>query len=183
MIKLQKDMDLLIRQETEEDHKAVFELIALAFAGQTYSDKSEHFLVERLRRSDCFIAELSLVAVLDGDIVGHILISSVKIVNELSSFDSLSLAPVSVLLVFQKRGIGSKLINTAHKIAKDLGHSTIVLLGHASYYPRFGYHKCSDFDITLPFDSSDDNCMIVELYKNALEGVSGEVIYPPVFFG
>lgn len=175
-------MEVTIRQERPEDYKIVFDLVEAAFAGQKYSDGSEHFLVERLRQSDAFIPELSLVAVTDEVVVGHILISKVNIVNGSESYDSLSLAPVSVLPSYQRKGIGGQLINAAHTVAKDLGHTSVVLLGHADYYPRFGYRKCSDFNISLPFDSADENCLIVEFVPNALQGVSGEVVYPPAFF-
>ena len=175
-------MEVTIRQEIPEDHKVVFELVKGAFDGQKYSDGSEHFLVERLRKSNAFIPELSLVAVAKELVVGHILLTKVKIVNDSVSFGALSLAPVSVLPDYQRKGIGGQLINAAHVIAKDLGYKSVVLLGHAKYYPRFGYRKCSDFGISLPFGSADENCMIVELVPDALQGVSGEVVYPPAFY-
>lgn len=175
-------MEVTIRQERPEDHKVVFELVEAAFAGQKYSDGSEHFLVERLRKSNAFIPELSLVAVADEVVIGHILLTKVNIVNDSASFGALTLAPVSVLPEYQRKGIGGQLINAAHSIAKDLGYQSVVLLGHAEYYPRFGYRKCSDFSISLPFGSADENCMIIELASDALQGVSGEVVYPEAFY-
>lgn len=147
-----------------------------------HSDHKEHFLVERLRKSDAFIPELSLVAEIDNEIVGHILLTKLRIENEFESFESLALAPVSVKPEFQGKGIGSRLITESHTIAKRLGYTSIILLGHESYYPRFGYDSTSKYGITMPFDVPEENCMIVSLSENGLLGVSGEVKYPKEFF-
>lgn len=80
------------------------------------SDHSEQYLVERLRNSEAFIPELSIVAEINQKVAGHILLSRIKIVNnENKEFESLALAPVSVLPEYQGKGIGGKLIETAHK--------------------------------------------------------------------
>lgn len=175
--------NISIRQERASDRAIVFELTRDAFEDMPKSNNDEHNLVDRLRRSPAFIPELSLVAIVDEKLVGHILITKVFIKNKLNEkFPSLTLAPVSVLTAHQKKGIGSALINKAHQIALDLGYGSIVLLGHADYYPRFGYMTCAEFDIVLPFDSPAENCMIIELIENSLDQVSGIVEYPDAFF-
>lgn len=171
----------MIRQETKEDYPVVFKLIEEAFKNQIYSDHTEQFLVERLRKTTSFIPELSLVAVYDAQIVGHILLTRIKIHNSENSFDSLALAPVSVLPQYQGKGIGSKLICTAHQVAKNLDHKSIVLLGHDAYYPKFGYQKAHTFGITLPFDAPKENCMAIELVTDSLKNVNGMVAYPKEF--
>ncbi len=170
-----------IRQENINDHKHVFDLIEAAFTAEKYSDHQEQFLVERLRKSDAFIPELSLVAVIDGKIVGHILLTRLKINDGQHSFDSLALAPVSVLPKFQGNGIGGKLIIASHHKAKALGYKSIVLLGHKDYYPKFGYQRADRYNIALPYDAPKENCMVIELVKNGLAGVSGMVKYPKEF--
>jgi len=176
--------NITIRQENKSDRAEVFGLIRDAFANMPKSNKEEQYLVDRLRRSPAFIPELSLVALIDKKLVGHILITKVSIKNKKGElFPSLTLAPVSVLPTYQKKGIGSALIRRAHKVALDLGYGSIVLLGHANYYPRFGYKTCADFDIALPFDSPAENCMVIELVENSLDQVSGIVEYPAAFFG
>ena len=172
---------MTIRQETEKDHSAVFNLIESAFREAEFADNTEQFLVERLRKSDAFIPELSMVAEIDGKIVGHILLTKLKIKNKSNEFDSLALAPVSVLPEFQGKGIGGKLIVEAHKKAKELGHKSIVLLGHENYYPRFGYEQADKYGIELPFEVPKENCMVIELIENALKGVNGIVEYPKEF--
>lgn len=176
------DITLRIRQEGPADHQAVFKLIEAAFKTEGYSDGDEKFLVERLWASEAFIPELSLVAVLYQKIVGHILLSRITINSSLQNFKSLALAPVSVLPEYQGRGIGGQLIEAAHQKARSLGHTSVILLGHAHYYPRFGYRPAHTFGITLPFDAPRENCMAVELVENALNDVHGMVQYSQAFY-
>jgi predicted N-acetyltransferase YhbS len=175
-------MDLTIRQEAEKDYKAVFNLIEEAFRDAEYSDHREHFLVEKLRQSDSFVPDLSLVALLGNKLVGYILLSRIHIENKKNLFPSLALAPVCVLPEFQGRGIGGILIEFAHNRAKELGYSSVVLLGHAGYYPRFGYKRAEHFGIRLPFEVPSENCMAFELVKGALNDVNGLVKYDPAFY-
>ena len=173
--------EINIRQEKPTDREQVFDVIQAAFKDIEESDQSEGYLVDRLRGSSSFIPELSLVAETDDRIVAHILVSKVEIVSDNKVFSVLSLAPVSVLPAYQSCGIGSRLINKAHEIACSLGFTSIVLIGHKEYYPRFGYQPASMFDIAFPFDIPDPYCMACELKPNALDGIHGMVRYPPEF--
>lgn len=175
-------MELKLRQENKNDFKSVFQLIEKAFQNEEYSDHKEQFLVERLRNSEVLIPELSIVAEIDNEIVGHILFTKLKIKNNLNSFESLALAPVSVLPEFQGKGIGSKLILHGHEIAKSLGYKSVILLGHQDYYPRFGYELCEKYNIKMPFNVPAENCMVIALAEDGLKDVSGEVVYPKAFF-
>ena len=175
-------MRITIRQEVTSDFAAVFDLIAEAFSTELLSDHQEQFLVERLRRSNAFIPELSLVAEDGSQVVGHILLTKLQIRNNDKVFDSLALAPVSVHPDYQKRGIGALLIGRAHQMAKELGYQSIVVLGHENYYPKFGYQPCAHFGIELPFDVPPGNCMAIELVNGGLKGISGMVDYPGEFY-
>ena len=175
-------MKVDINQEMESDFDAIFALIKKAFATEAMSDHREQHLVNRLRKSDAYIPELALVAKVNNELVGHILLTKLIIKNKTGQYDSLALAPVSVLPEFQGRGIGGKLIKEAHERAKQLGHKSIVLLGHDKYYPRFGYQQANNFGIELPFDVPKENCMAIELFENGLKDVSGTVVYPKAFF-
>ncbi|WP_319800069.1 MULTISPECIES: GNAT family N-acetyltransferase [Flavobacterium] len=135
-----------------------------------------------MRKSDAFIPELSIVAEIENEIIGHILLTKLLIINETKSFESLALAPVSVKPEFHRQGIGSRLITESHAIAKKLGYKSIILLGHENYYPRFGYEPTSKYGITMPFEAPEENCMAVSLTENGLLGVSREVKYPAAFF-
>lgn len=175
-------MNIIIRQEKSSDYQQVFALIEEAFRTMEKSDHREHFLVERLRNSEAFVPELSLVAELDGKIVGHILLTKIKIVNGNKSVDSLALAPVSVSLGVQKKGVGRELIEAAHQKAKDLGYRSVVVIGHPEYYPKFGYEELQKYGIELSFEVPSEAAMVVELVENGLQGVSGKVEYAKEFY-
>ena len=171
-----------LRQETPADFPQVFALIERAFCGEAYSDHKEQFLVERGRASEAFIPELSLVAENESGIVGYCLLTKIKIKNAQGAAGSLALAPVAVKPEFQGRGIGGRLIKEAHRLAASLGYRSVVILGHSGYYPRFGYKLADEFGIKLPFDVPAGNCMAIELVKDGLKGVTGEVLYAREFF-
>lgn len=172
---------ITIRQEQPTDYDEVFSVIEAAFKNEKFSDHAEQFLVIRLRNSDAFIPELSLAAEVNNKVVGHILLTRLKIKNDRTETDSLALAPLSVHPDFQRKGIGAMLITEAHRRARNLGFKSVVVLGHAEYYARFGYQRADKFGIELKFDAPQENRMVLELVKNGLKGVYGEVIYPKEF--
>lgn len=177
-------MDILIRKEEVKDYNTVFDLVRKAFENEVMSDHQEHFLVNRLRETDSFIPELSLVAEMQGKIVGYILLTEIGILNEETQLvtKSLALAPVAVLPEYQNKGIGGALIKASHDKAKSLGRTSIIVLGHANYYPKFGYKQAIDFGIKMPFEVPHENSMALELVEKSLVNVSGTVVYPTAFF-
>jgi len=174
--------EINIRKETPEDYSRVIGLTEKAFESLEISDHNEGKLVDKLRKAPAFIDELSLVAELNGQVVGHILFTPIVIDNGEQQFHSLVLAPVSVLPEFQKMGIGGQLIRAGHQKAKELGFQSAILLGHPEYYPRFGYKPASTWGIKTHYElPSDDVFMAVELTDGTLTGVSGMVVFPPEF--
>lgn len=174
-------MNVTIRQEKIEDYKVTERIVKSAFANMDFSDQKEHQLVSRIRKADVFIPRLSLVAI-EKEIVGHILLSKISIVSDKQYTESLALAPVSVLPERQNKGIGKRLIFEALKIAKELGYTSVVVMGHPQYYPKFGFEKASRWGIKAPFEVPEEAFMALELKENALDKVSGIVEYPSVFF-
>lgn len=174
---------IIIRQEQPADYKKTEYVIKRAFADVEISDKKEHELVARLRKSEAFIPPLSLIAVHQDtqDILGHILFSKIKIKNDQRSVESLALAPVSVVPEYQNMGIGKTLILEGMKIAKEFGHVSVVVLGHPEYYPKFGFKPTSRWGIRPPFDVAEKYFMAVELQDGALENVEGIVEYSSAF--
>ncbi len=172
---------IIIRPETPADYNRVFEITEAAFRDLDVSDHTEQHLVNRLRTSKAFIPELSLVAELDGAIVGHILFTRATITRENQTHESLTLAPVSVAPAHQRRGIGSQLIRAGLQIARDLGYDNINLVGHPDYYPRFGFVRASHYHVSVPFDVPDEAFMLLELKPGALDGVTGVLHYAPEF--
>lgn len=175
-------MNIKIRQEKETDYKVSESLIEKAFKNAEYSDQKEHLFVAKLRKSGDFVPELSLVAELDGVIVGHIMLTKLIIENEENRYSTLALAPVSVLPEYQNKGVGSKLISESLKIAKEIGFKSVIVLGHDKYYPRFGFKPASKWGIKAPFEVQDENFMALELEDGGLADIKGTVVYSKEFF-
>ena len=167
---------LIVRQENKNDYEEVYNVIKTAFETAEHSDGNEQDLVVALRKSDNFIPELSLVAVKDNKVVGHILFTKIKI----GKYEELALAPLGVLPEYQRQGIGSALIKQGHKIAKKLGYHYSIVLGSDKYYPRFGYIPAKEYGILAPFDVPDENFMAIKL-NDTNEIIKGTVKYAKEF--
>jgi putative acetyltransferase len=169
---------IVIRPEGKEDFEAIHEVNRLAF-GQ----EDEALLVRRIRDSSHFIPELSLVANRDGQIVGHILFSTIDIEGQHSNRPVLSLAPMAVHPDFQNQGIGTKLVREGLKKCRQLGYLVVIVIGHPDYYPRFGFAPARQQGLETPFPVPDEAFMVLELAPNALAGFKGTVKFPSEFDG
>lgn len=167
---------MYIRQEQPEDYRMVYQVIKEAFAYAEHSDGREQDLADRLREGSAFVPELSLVAVEDGKIVGHILFTKAWV----NDARVLALAPLSVLPEYQNRGIGLSLIKQGHLIASRLGYEYAVVLGHSKYYPKAGYVPASQYGIKAPFDVPDENFMAIKLIDGA-KSLAGMIQYDKAF--
>ena len=174
-------MNLTLRQEKASDISTVQSVIQSAFDNQAFSDQSEHHLVNAIRKSSQFIPELSLVAVYKTKVIGHVLMTPIRINNNGGNHRGLALAPISVHPNYQGEGVGSQLMHFAHKMALENGYEFIAILGHEAYYPRFGYTPAHTFGIQFPFGAPKENCMMIELIPGALEDVNGMIEYLPEF--
>ena len=120
-----------------------------------------------------------MVAEVEGRVVGHILFGELPIVTTEGPVGALSLAPVAVLPAHQGRGYGSALVREGLRSCLDAGHRIVVVLGHPEFYPRFGFSAKLAGPLRSPFPGPA--FMALELAPGALEGVEGEVRYPPPF--
>ena len=166
---------MIIRKEKNEDFKSIYEINYQAF-----KQKNESELIEKIRGSKNFVPELSLIAEKNGKKVGHILLSKIKIKGE-KEFESLIPAPLAVLPELQKQGIGKKLITEGLRKARELGFSSVIVVGHKDYYPKFGFEKASKWNIKCSFEVPDEAFLAIELKDGALEDKSGIVEYPKEF--
>lgn len=169
-------MNVSIRQEKKDDYDAVFEVNKFAF-----EQDDEARLIEMLRQSDAFIPELSLVATFDEKIIGHILFTKIKIINEEVETESLALAPMAVRPEFQRKGIGRQLIKHGLDKAREMQNKSIIVLGHEHYYPKFGFVPADKWNIKSPYDVPTNFFMALELVTDGLKGVNGLVKYPKEF--
>lgn len=167
---------ITIRHETAKDYPGIAKVNDLAFGR-----KAESKLIETLRNENAFIPELSIITEVDKNIVGHILFFPAKITNEKETHNTLTLAPMSVLPEFHKQSIGKLLVIYGLQTARNLGHKSVVVLGHPSYYPKFGFEPASTWNITSPFPAPDEAFMAIELERGCLEPVSGKVSFPSAF--
>jgi putative acetyltransferase len=131
---------LAIRPERSGDFDAIASVIEEAFRADPRSDRTEHFIVAALRRAGAL--SVSLVAELDGRVVGHVAFSPVTISD--GSPRWFGLAPVSVLPAHQRRGIGTELVERGLAELRSLAAAGCVVLGNPSYYGRFGFESRSD---------------------------------------
>ena len=162
----------MIRPETLGDHAAIREVNRLAFG-----EEGEARLVDALR--DGGFLQASLVAEEAGRVVGHILFSDLSIVTPHGVVEALSLAPMAVVPDRQRQGIGSALVREGLRACTEAGHRIVVVLGHPEFYPRFGFTARQAERLRSPY--SGPAFMALELVPGALEGVEGEVRYPPPF--
>ena len=172
---------MIIKTINLENYKEVAELIRESFSQSEHGYGNEAELVDKIRNEEGYIKDLEIVAFEDGKITGHGLVSVVSIVNQSQSFKGLVLAPLDVLPAYQGKGIGAAILLELEKRAKILDYSFISILGHESYYPRFGYVPASQYQIQAPFEVPNENFMIKELIDGRLEGKSGVIQYSEAF--
>lgn len=165
-------MTISVRPETAADHSAIREVNTLAF-GQP----GEAILVDTLRGA-CPDA-ISLVAVVNGAVVGHVLLTPVTIGT--GTRGGYGLGPVAVLPARQRQGIGSALIREGLRRLDASGCPFIVVLGHREYYPRFGFASAKAFGIFCKWDPAGEHFMIRFANPAVPPSISGLVHYHPAF--
>jgi putative acetyltransferase len=169
---------ITVQPEGKGHYTAIHEINTLAFGRENEAE-----LIKKLRESTNFIPELSLVAVINERAVGHILFSPVAIHIKEGILPALALAPMAVQPEFQNRGIGSELVRRGLERCRNLGYGVVIVVGHPTYYPRFGFTPAREKGLEAPFPVPDEAFMAIEFTPGALNGISGMVIYPPAFEG
>ena len=159
-----------LRAERPSDQAAIFSVNARAFETDL-----EARLVDVLREQGA--AAVSLVAEVDGAIVGYILFSPVRIGDR----DFIALAPMAVAPEHQRTGIGSALVRAGIEACRERGDAAIFVLGHAEYYPRFGFVPAGPKGLHYQSEEFDPHFFVLELHENALDGVQGLVEFHPAF--
>jgi putative acetyltransferase len=164
-----------IRCEQPVDYKQIDDLLIAAFHGH-----EEVNIVTGIRAGSDYLEDLTLVAVQDGKLIGFIMLSYVLLKHDAMEHRVLSLGPLAVSPEFQKQGIGGALIKEATRAADERGDALIVLLGHAGYYPRFGFDRASTKGIYPPVAWPDEDYMIYPLKEYKPE-YRGKICYSPAW--
>ena len=162
-----------IRTETEADRASVHEVNESAF-----ETAAEANLVDMLREQASQV--ISLVACIQTEIVGHIMLSPVELSGH-QGLKIMGLAPMAVTPEHQRKGIGTKLVRAGLKECEMLGIGAVAVLGHPEFYPRFGFIPSSRFGIVSEYEVPEEVFMIRELEAGYLNGLSGTIKYHTAF--
>ncbi|HEX7177399.1 MAG TPA: N-acetyltransferase [Pyrinomonadaceae bacterium] len=166
---------IVVRAERAEDAEGVRRVNELAFEGAAEAD-----LVDALRVNAH--PYVSLVAVEEGgEVAGHIFYSPVTVEPEAGELLLMGLGPMAVLPRVQKSGVGSRLVKEGLDECRRLGCAAVVVLGHPTYYPRFGFAPASRLGLRCSYEVPDEVFMAMELEPGALDGRRGLVKYHPAF--
>jgi len=168
---------ITIRAETDDDIAAIHDVVAAAFGAEAEAE-----LVAKIRASENFVAAWSLVAVEADDVVGHVMVSYVALVDDDGQRRVASLSPLAVAPAQQGTGIGSALVRAVAALVDDAGEPLIVLEGDPRYYSRFGFEFAPKYGIQihLPSWAPPEAAQVLRL-RNYDARLKGEVVYPPAF--
>lgn len=165
-----------IREERPEEIETV-----RAVNDHAFGQPQESRVVDALRANGGVL--LSLVAVLNGRVVGHILYSPVTLSSDGGVVVGAGLGPMAVLPAFQRQGIGGKLIERGNEMLRARGCPFVAVLGHPEYYPRFGFRPAGGYGIRCEWEVPDDVFMVLVMDPVTMKGVSGLARYREEFSG
>ncbi len=164
-----------IRWELPTEHEAIRHVNRQAFGRE-----DEGVLVDALREQGALIC--SLVAEVDGLVAGHVLFSPATLDDEGDLTRVAALGPVAVLPEYQRQGLGDAMIRAGLAICGEQGYGIAAVLGHPTYYPRFGFRPSRPLGIRWEH-GADGAFMVMELRPGALAGARGVIRYRPEFDG
>ena len=162
---------VIIRNEKESDYSIVEEITRKAFYNRYTPGCFEHYLVHIMRNHEDFIPELDFVAELDGQVIGNIMYTKAKLVDE-SGFEKeiLTFGPISVLPEYQRKGYGKLLMEHSFQETARLGYDVIVIFGSPANYVGRGFQSCKKYNICLENHRYPAAMMLKELKEHALDG-------------
>lgn len=173
---------LILRRETPPDYKTVENVTREAFWNHHGPGCEEHYLMHIMRDADAFIPELDFVAEVDGEIVGNIVYTKAKIVDDQEvPYEVLSFGPISVLPAYQGKGIGGELIEHTKWLAKEMGYKAILIYGDPEYYKKFGFVQAEQYDIRTPDNYYAVPLQACVLHPGALSNITGRFFEDETF--
>jgi len=175
-------MTTIIQPTSGNDYSATETMTREAFWNLYRPGSVEHLILHNLRNSTNYIHDLDLVALVDNEVVGHIISTKAKVVDvHNTEHEILCVGPLSVLPTFQKKGIGSALMNHSILVAKKLGFTGMILFGNPDYYHRFGFRNAQEYGITTKEGQNFEPFMALELQTNGLMYTTGMFIEDSAF--
>ena len=170
-----------IRNEKETDYRRVEEITRKAFWNLYAPGCDEHYLVHIMRTHKDFIPELDFVIEVDGQVIGNIMYTKAKLIDESGEEkEILSFGPVSILPEYQRRGYGKKLIEYSFEKAAALGYDVIVIFGNPGNYVSLGFKSCKKYNVCLENGIYPTAMLVKELKPGTLDGRKW-VYLSPVF--
>ena len=174
--------NMIIRQEEPADFRCVENVIRDAFWNVYAPGCDDHYLIHRMRDTDAFVPELSLVAVLDGQIVGTVVNMRSHIEGDDGNrHEVLSLGPIGVLPGLQGKHIGSMLVRAVQQKARAMGFRAILLCGDHTFYGSNGFVRAEEWNIRTAENEFLDALHVCGLSDGAPSGLSGRYFEPDVY--
>lgn len=160
-----------IRNERKEDFRTVEELTKKAFWNVNFPGCNEHYIVHVMRNHRDFVPELDFVIEEDNCIIGNIMYTKSKLIDESGNEkEILTFGPLSILPEYQRRGYGKQLLEHSFKKAAELGFDTIVIFGNPENYVSCGFKSCKNYNVGISKDVFPVPLLVKELKINALQG-------------
>ncbi len=160
-----------IRNEEKLDYEKVEEITRKAFWNLYIPGCVEHYLVHIMREHKDFLHELDLVIEVDNQIIGNIMYTKAKLIDESGKEKNiLTFGPVSILPEYQRKGYGKKLMKYSFEKAAALGYDVIVIFGNPNNYVSSGFISCQKYNICLEDGTYPAAMMVKELKSDVLDG-------------
>ena len=174
---------LIIRNETENDFRAVENLTREAFWNVYRPGCLEHFVLHEFRNAPAFVPELDLVMELDGVLIGHVMYvrSAIRKDNG-EALPVMTFGPISIAPAYQRHGFGSILLQESMRRAKAMGAGALAITGNIGFYGKSGFVVAKTKGVRYADDPDADYFLIAELTPGFLSGVSGKYKDPDGYF-
>ena len=165
------EQNIIIRREEQKDYDLVEKLTRKAFYNLYVEGCVEHYLVHIMREHEDFIPELDFVLERNGHVIGNIMYTKAKLVDENGiEKEILTFGPVSILPDYQRMGYGKMLMEHSFQAAAQLGYDTIVIFGSPSNYVSRGFKSCKKYNVCIENEKYPAAMMVKELIPHVLDG-------------
>ena len=164
-------MNMIIRNETPADYRAVEHLTREAFWNQNNPGCEEHYFVNQMRNHPDFIPELAFVLELDGQLIGNVMYTRSWLLDEQDNHKTiLTFGPVSIHPDHQRKGYGKQLLEHSFAAARELGYDAIVIFGNPDNYVARGFRSCKKYNVSLEGGLFPTALLVKELAPGVLAG-------------